>query len=105
MRSSMKARVDRKERLKAVLGWPYLDDVRLHELSVHHVEARVSAALGKGYSVQTVKHIRNVLGVIVTQSYESTLLYRRESSFPGATAQGDSPTGLAVYLDACKEDS
>lgn len=59
-----------KGRLKAVHGWPYLDDVRLPELSVHHVEAIVSAALEKGYSVQTVKQIRYVLGVIVAHAMD-----------------------------------
>ena len=55
-------------RLRPELGWPYLDDVRLCEVSVDHVKAIISAALKNGYSVQTVTHIRNVVGTILTHA-------------------------------------
>ena len=53
-------------RLTALPGWTYLDEVRLCDLSSEHVRSIISAALVKGYSVQTAKHIRNVIGTIVT---------------------------------------
>ena len=62
-----------KPRLKAIPGWPYLDDVRLCELRVDHVRNLTGAALARGYSTQTVKHIRNVLGVIVTHAKRERL--------------------------------
>jgi integrase len=55
-------------RLKPELGWPYLDNVRLCEVSVDHVKAIISAALKNGYSIQTVQHIRNVIGAILTHA-------------------------------------
>ena len=52
-------------RLKAVPDWPYLDHVRLRDLTSNHVRQLVLSAALRGYSPQTVKHIRNVLGAIV----------------------------------------
>ena len=55
-------------RLTAITGWPYLDDVRLCDLNPDHVRSIVSAALDIGYSVETVKHIRNVIGTIIAHA-------------------------------------
>jgi site-specific recombinase XerC len=55
-------------RLTAITDWPYLDDVRLCDLKPDHVRSIISAALDRGYSVQTVKHIRNVIGTIITHA-------------------------------------
>ena len=57
-----------KSRLKAIPNWPYLDKVRLCELREQHVRDLISAAFAQGYSAQTVKHIRNVLGVIIAHA-------------------------------------
>ena len=65
-----------RPRLKAVPGWPYLDDVRLCDLNPEHIRKLISSALARGYSPQTIKHIRNVLGVIIFHA-------RREQMFNG----------------------
>ncbi len=65
-----------RTRMRAVPDWPYLDDVRLNELAPHHVRELIGAASTLGYSNQTVKHIRNVLGMIVSHA-------KREGFFPG----------------------
>jgi integrase len=62
-----------KTRLKAIPGWPYLDDVKLCELRADHVRNLTAAALAQGYSTQTVMHIRNVLGAIVTHAKRERL--------------------------------
>jgi integrase len=62
------AMVQRKSRLKAIPGWPYLDNVPLCELREQHVRDLTAAAFARGYSAQTVTHIRNVLGVIVVHA-------------------------------------
>ena len=54
-----------KSRLKAIPDWPYLDKIRLCELREQNVRDLIAAAFGQGYSAQTVKHIRNVLSVII----------------------------------------
>lgn len=54
--------------LSALPGWPYLDDVQLCDLQSDHVRTIMSAALDMGYSVQTVKHIRNVIGNVITHA-------------------------------------
>jgi integrase len=55
-------------RLTAIAGWPYVDDIRLCDLTPDHVRQIISAALDSGYSVQTVKHVRNVIGIIITHA-------------------------------------
>jgi site-specific recombinase XerD len=55
-----------RRRMRAVPDWPYLDEVKLCELGSHHVRELIEAALTHGYAPQTVKHIRNVLGMIIS---------------------------------------
>jgi hypothetical protein len=57
-----------KSRLKAIEGWPYLDKVTLGELREQHVRNLTESALANGYSAQTVTHIRNVIGIIITHA-------------------------------------
>jgi hypothetical protein len=64
------AAIAMRRRLTAVADWPYLDDVRLCDLKPDHVRSIVSAALNIGYSVETVKHIRNVIGTIIAHATE-----------------------------------
>ena len=64
----------REPRLKTVPGWPYLDDVRLCDLNVDHVREITSSAMARGYSAQTVKHIKNVLGTIISQAKREHIL-------------------------------
>jgi integrase len=57
-----------KARLSAVPGWPYLDDLRLCDLNADHVRQLTASAIDHGYSAQTVKHIKNVLGTIISHA-------------------------------------
>jgi hypothetical protein len=63
-----------KTRMKAVPDWPYLDGIRLGELTGHHVRELIEAASTLGYSNQTVKHIKNVLGMIVSHAKRDGLV-------------------------------
>jgi len=65
-----------KTKLKTVPNWPYLGNVRLRDARPDHVQQLVSAALNHGYSTQTVKHIRNVVGAIFAHA-------KRENCFAG----------------------
>jgi integrase len=51
-------------RLTAVPDWPYLGKVRLCDTRPDDVQRLISAALDRGYSTQTVTHIRNVVSAI-----------------------------------------
>ena len=51
-------------KLKAVPNWPYLSNVRLCDAQPHDVQRLISAAMARGYSAQTVTHIRNVVSAI-----------------------------------------
>ncbi len=63
-------------KLKSVPDWPYLDDVQLCDLKADHVRSLVSSAIARGYSSQTVKHIRNVIHAIISHA-------QREGCFSG----------------------
>jgi hypothetical protein len=65
-----------KARLKALPDWPYLDEVRLCDLSPDHVRHLTTSASARGYSHQTVKHIRNVMSAMISHA-------RRERMFMG----------------------
>jgi integrase len=67
-----------KARLKAVPDWPYLDNIRLCDLNSDHVRMLTSSAFTRGYSPQTVKHIKNVISAIISHA-------RREGLFGGAS--------------------
>ena len=65
-----------KTKLKAVPDWPYLGDLRLCDTRPDDVRQLISAALARGYSTQTVSHIRNVVSAIFAHA-------RKKQWFPG----------------------
>lgn len=54
-----------KSRLKTLPDWPYLDRVRLCDLRADHIKHLTASASARGYSPQTIKHIRNVVGKVI----------------------------------------
>lgn len=60
-------------RMKAIPGWPYLDQVKLCNLREHHVRDITRSAEARGYSAQTVKHIRNAIGVLIAHAKRERL--------------------------------
>ncbi len=63
-------------KLRSVPDWPYLDETRLCDLKADHIRSLVSSAVARGYSSQTVKHIRNVTHAIISHA-------QREGCFTG----------------------
>jgi integrase len=57
-----------KARLKAIPDWPYLGEIRLCDTQSGHVQQLALAALNRGYSSQTVMHLRNVVGAIFSHA-------------------------------------
>lgn len=55
-------------KLRTLQDWPYIDDVPLRDVTPAHVTRIVLAAFAQGYSAQTVKHIRNVIGAIISHA-------------------------------------
>lgn len=53
--------VKTKHTLTAILDWPYIDGLRLPEITPDVIRQLTSAALARGYSIQTATHIRNVI--------------------------------------------
>jgi integrase len=68
---------ERQARLKSVPGWPYLDDIRLCDIRPDHVRQIISSAFDRGYSAQTVKHIKNVIFAVISHA-------QREGCFSGS---------------------
>jgi site-specific recombinase XerD len=57
-----------KTRLKALPDWPYLGSLRLRDVRPDHVQRLVFAALARGYSTQTIKHIRSVVSAVFSHA-------------------------------------
>ena len=72
---------DARMRLKAIPGWPYVDDVEVAQLAEEHVHDLTAAAVAQGYSPQTVKHIRNVLGAIISHAQRKMLFSGENPAF------------------------
>src|SRR5215472_14844079 len=68
-------------KLKAVPNWPYLGSIRLANTRPEDVQRLIAAAVAHGYSAQTVKHIRNVVGAIFNHARK------------GQCFTGDNPAG------------
>jgi integrase len=47
--------------LTDILDWPYIDRLRLPEITPDVIHLLTTAALARGYSIQTATHIRNVI--------------------------------------------
>jgi integrase len=62
-------------KLRAIPGWPYMDDLLLADVTPAHVTRIVLAAFVQGYSAQTVKHIRNVIGAIMSHAINDNFLH------------------------------
>lgn len=54
--------------LKSNPDWPYLDQVCLRDLTTAHVARIVAAAANRNYSTQTIKHIKNVIGAVISHA-------------------------------------
>jgi integrase len=54
-------------------GWPYLNHIRLRDVCSSHVHELISAALAKGYSPQTVRHIRSVLSAVFSYARQELI--------------------------------
>jgi integrase len=58
------------KKMKAIPGWPYLGNMKLCDVRPDDICQLLSVALAHGYSIQTVKHIRNVIGAIFSHAKE-----------------------------------
>jgi len=57
-----------RPRLKAIPDWPYLSHLELAQMQPEHIERLMLAAQARGYSMQTVTHIRNVVSAIFSHA-------------------------------------
>ena len=57
-----------RTRLKAIPDWPYLSRLGLAETRPEHIAGLMMAAQSRGYSMQTVTHIRNVVSAIFSHA-------------------------------------
>ena len=76
-----------RTRLKAIPDWPYLSHLPLSEARPEHIENLMRAAQARGYSMQTVTHIRNVVSAIFSHArkgnYFSGLNPASQVALPG----------------------
>jgi integrase len=63
-----------KIKLRAIPGWPYMDLLRLEDVTPERAQRLVATALKHGYSIQTATHMRNVLRAIFAHAITSGCL-------------------------------
>ena len=64
-----------RTRLKAIPDWPYLSGLGLTEIQPEHIEKLMLAARARGYSMQTVTHIRNVVSAIFSHARKANYFH------------------------------
>src|SRR4051794_27097944 len=64
-----------RTRLKAIPDWPYISHLELSLTRPEHVEGLMVAAQARGYSMQTVTHIRNVVSAIFSHARKSNYFH------------------------------
>jgi integrase len=57
-----------KAKLESVPGWPYIDALPLSQVNSTVIQRLTSAALDRGYSIQTAVHLRNVVRSIFSHA-------------------------------------
>jgi integrase len=62
-------------RLTAISDWPYISHLRLSETRPEHIERLMLAAQARGYSMQTVTHIRNVVSAIFSHARKANCFH------------------------------
>ena len=60
--------LESKNKLRAIPGWAYLDHTKLCDVNADHVRELIECASARGYSPQTIKHIKNVVGAIISHA-------------------------------------
>ena len=58
----------RSSKLHPKSDWPYMSSVKLNEANPEHVQRLIAAAVDGGYSSQTIRHIRNVVGAVFSHA-------------------------------------
>ena len=81
---------DLRKKLQTLPDWPYLSEVRLCDVRRDDIARITAAARNSGYSVETVRHIRNVIGAIFSHAIQQQY-YR-----------GDNPVNLVKPLQKTK---
>lgn len=57
-----------RSKLHPKSDWPYMSSVKLNEANPEHVQRLIAAAVDGGYSSQTIRHIRNVVGAVFSHA-------------------------------------
>jgi|SRR5215469_11667489 len=60
--------LESKNKLRAIPGWPYFDHTKLRDISPDQIRSLIECASAQGYSSQTIKHIKNVIGAIISHA-------------------------------------
>lgn len=91
-----------RRRMKAIPGWPYLDDVEVSQITEEHVQHLTAAAMAQGYSPQTVKHVRNVLGAILSHAKRKMLFAGENPAFAVELPPVSSKRGHRLTISEAK---
>lgn len=60
-----------RNKLQPKPDWPYLSNLRLCDTNPDRVQELIAAAVHSGYSSQTIRHIRNVVGAVFSHALKT----------------------------------
>src|SRR5271165_1011889 len=79
-------------KLKELDSWPYMDSLPIGEVTAERIQHLISVALDRGYSVQTVTHIRNVLRSVLNCAGPAAVANAAESVTLPAMVRRETPS-------------
>jgi integrase len=82
-----------RTRLKAIPEWPYISRLGLSDTRPEHIEGLMLAARARGYSMQTVTHIRNVVSAIFSHAKKGNYFH------------GTNPASQVVVPDISRKEA
>ena len=82
-----------KVKMKTIPDWPYLGNLPLSKTRAGTVQRLIEAAVARGYSAQTVKHIRNVVSAIFAHAKKRQCFH------------GDNPATLVILPKMVRKEA
>jgi len=92
-----------KVRLRTLPDWPYLDELPLDAIGQHNVGQLLAVAIQRGYSSQTVTHMRNVVSEIFAYAQRSNYHFGENPASNVALPEMERKKAHALTLNQLSE--
>jgi integrase len=90
-------------KLTSYADWPYLGNLRLRSVRPDHVERLLASAAEKGYSPQTVRHIRSVISAIFAYAKQELVFLGANPAAFVKVPEAPNKSTLALSLEQTEQ--